>query len=407
MRILNRRTILAALILIAAAGGGYAIWQHKPAEGGDAPQRGKWGKGPIPVLIATAQQRDMPVYLNGLGTVQAYNSVTVHSRVDGELVDVGFKEGQNIHSGDLLARIDPRSYQAQLEQAQAAKDKDVAQLEQAKLDLQRYLSLGNRVTGQSVDSQKATVKQLEAAVRSDQAAIDSARTSLSYTTIFSPIDGRAGLRLVDKGNIIHSSDSTGLVVIAQLQPISVIFTLPQQNLLAINDQLASQTDLPVSALDADGKTSLDEGRLELVDNQIDQTTGTMKLKAVFPNAQNHLWPGGFVNVRLLLTTRKNALVVPTPAIQRGPKGTFVYLVKDDQSVEMRLVKVAFAEGENSLIEDGLAAGETVVVEGVSRLQEGSKVTVNQAGNPAGQGNPTDAADAQKKPHKHKDRPSAP
>lgn len=373
----------------AEPGGG----RHGPANG-----RG------VPVLTAAVQRKDVPIYLDGLGTVQAYNSVTIRSRIDGELMDIGFKEGQDVKAGDLLARLDPRTYQAALEQAQAQRDKDVAQLEIAKLDLQRYIGLGNRVTQQSVDTERATVKQLEATVKSDIAAIDSAKTQLSYTAITSPIEGRTGLRQVDKGNILHSSDTAGLVVVAQLKPIAVTFTLPQQNLRAINQELARQGHLPVLATEADGKTVLDQGEVTLVDNLIDSTTGTIKLKATLPNAQLSLWPGGFTNVRLLLTTRHDGLVVPTTAIQRGPQGSYVYVVKDDQTVEMRAVTVALAENGESLLDQGVEAGETVVTDGAAKLQPGGKVTLRSVDKPtaATPGAAPDATSAEpKKEHKKK------
>ena len=350
---LRRRPGLVGLSVAGVVLGGLVAWRLiSPASGpggGPGGPGGPGGNRAIPVLTAQVVRKDIPVYLEGLGTVVAYNAVTVHSRIDGELVNVAFQEGQDVKAGDLLVQIDPRTYQAALEQALATRDKDQAQLEEAKLDLQRYLSLGNRVTQQSVDSQRSTVRQLEASVKSDIAAIDTAKAQLSYTTITSPIDGRAGLRLVDKGNIVHSSDTTGLVSIAQLKPISVTFTLPQQNLRAINQQLQHQSALPVTATEADGKTVIDQGTVSLVDNAIDQTTGTIKLKATLPNEHLSLWPGGFVNVRLQLDTRHDGLVVPATAIQRGPQGSFVYVVGQDQTAEMRAVTVALTENGETLL----------------------------------------------------------
>jgi len=411
---LRRRPGLVFLIVAGSALGGVIAWRLSTPSGN--PAGGPGGPGgagrSIPVLTAQVARKDIPVYLEGLGTVQAYNAVTVHTRVDGELVNVAFKEGQDVKTGDLLVQIDPRTYQAALEQAQAQRDKDSAQLEEAKLDLQRYVGLGNRVTQQSVDTQRATVKQLEAAVKSDVAAIDSAKTQLSYTAITSPIDGRAGLRLVDKGNIVHASDSSGLVSIAQLKPISVTFTLPQQSLRSINQQMARQGSLPVLATEADGKTIIDQGSVSLIDNQIDQTTGTIKLKATLPNDQLTLWPGGFVNVRLLLDTRHDGLVVPATAIQRGPQGAFVYVVNAEQTAEMRPVTVALTENGETLLDKGVEAGETVVIDGSSRLQGGSKVTMRgqdakpKDATPTKDATPADPAQApaagDDKPHrKHK------
>lgn len=375
--ILRRRPGLVGLSVAGAVLGGLVIWRLAvPAGQGKGPggPGGPGGGSAIPVLTAQVIRKDVPIYLDGLGTVVAYNAVTVQSRVDGELVNVAFKEGQDVKAGDLLAQIDPRTYQAALEQAVAQRDKDAALLEEAKLDLERYISLGNRVTRQTVDSQRSTVKQDEAAVKSDIAAIDTAKTQLSYTSITSPIDGRVGLRLVDKGNIVHSSDTTGLVTIAQMKPISVTFTLPQQNLRAINRQLGQHGSLPVVATEADGTTVIDQGSVSLVDNAIDQTTGTIKLKATMPNQQLTLWPGGFVNVRLLLDTRHDGLVVPATAIQRGPDSSFVYVVGQDQTVSMRPVTVALTENGEALLDKGVEPGETVVVDGSSRLKAGSKVS---------------------------------
>jgi multidrug efflux system membrane fusion protein len=332
----------------------------------------------IPVVAAAAVSKDVPVYLDGLGTVQAYNTVTVHSRVDGELTDIAFVEGQDVHAGQVLARIDPRIYQAQYDQAVASKAKDEAQLADARLDLQRYTNLGNRVSGQTLDTQRATVKQLEAAVRVDQANIDNAKTMLGYCTITSPIDGRTGIRQVDKGNIVHASDANGIVVITQLQPISVIFTLPQQTLPMIARHMNDETKLPVFAVAADNKTQLDQGRLQLIDNQIDPATGTIKLKSTFPNADHLLWPGGFVNVRLLVDTHHDATVVPTVSIQRGPQGTYVYVLKPDNTVELRPVSVAMIADTDAMIQSGIAPGEKVIVDGMSRLQNGSAVTTGAA-----------------------------
>ena len=402
---LRQRPGLVGLCIAGLSLAGLIAWRLlSPAGTPPGGPGGPGGKRPIPVLTAQVVRKDIPIYLDGLGTVQAFNAVTIHSRIDGELITVGFKEGQDVKTGDLLAQIDPRTYQAALEQAQAQRDKDAAQLEEGKLDLQRYISLGNRVTQQSVDAQRATVKQLEAAVKSDVAAIDSAKTQLGYTAIVSPIDGRTGLRLVDKGNIIHAADTTGLVSIAQLKPISVTFTLPQQNLRSINQQMGKQGALPVLATEADGKTLIDQGTVSLIDNQIDQTTGTIKLKATMPNDQLNLWPGGFVNVRLLLDTRHDGLVVPATAIQRGPQGTFVYVVNQDQTAEMRSVAVALTENGETLLDKGVEAGEMVVIDGSTRLQAGSKVSFREKTAPTADGASAPAADdsGDKPHHKHKE-----
>lgn len=376
----RKRAALAGGLAVAA-GLAVAVWpQAQPAKTNGRPG-GPDGR-PVAVSVASAVRRDMPIYLDAIGTVQAYNTVTVRSRVDGELVEVLFKEGQDVHAGDVLAQIDPRTYRAQYEQAQATRDKDSAQLEAARRDLARYVGLGDRVSGQSVDTQRALVRQLEATVRADEAAVSNARTMLSYTVIAAPIDGRTGMRLVDRGNIVRASDATGLVTLTQVQPISVVFTLPQQSLPAVNERLRQDGKLQVSAYQPETRALADTGELELVDNQIDQTTGTIKLKAVMPNAERRLWPGGFVNVRLLLAVRRDGLVVPAQAVQRGPQGTYVFAVKTDQSVEMRAVKVTTVEAGQALLDDGLAEGDTVVVEGTAKLQPGARISTGE-----GQGKP--------------------
>jgi multidrug efflux system membrane fusion protein len=329
----------------------------------------------VPVVTVAVSRRDVPIYLDGLGTVQAFNTVTVRSQVDGELIEVLFREGQDVKAGDVLAQIDPRTYRAAYEQAQATRDKDQAQLDAAKRDLARYIGLGDRVTGQSVDTQRAQVRQFEAAVRADEAAVSSARVQLSHTVIAAPIDGRTGMRLVDRGNIVHSSDSTGLVTLTQVQPIAVVFTLPQQTLTAISTQMAQGARLKVLATQSDGKGVIDTGELELIDNLIDQTTGTIKLKAVLPNAERKLWPGGFVTVRLLLDVRRAGLVVPVTAIQRGPQGPYVFRVNPDRTAEMRPVTIGAIESEMALIESGLEENEQVVTDGVAKLKPGARISL--------------------------------
>lgn len=380
----RRRAVMAAGVVVAVAVVGLAVLnQGGPARnpGGrpGGPPGGPDGR-PVAVVTAQAARRDMPIYLDAIGTVQAYNTVTVRSRVDGELVEVLFREGQDVHAGDVLAQIDPRTYRAQYEQAQATRDKDAAQLEAARRDLARYVGLGDRVSGQSVDTQRALVRQLEATVRADEAAVSNARTMLSYTVIAAPIEGRTGMRLVDRGNIVRAADATGLVTLTQMQPIAVVFTLPQQSLGAVNERLRQDGRLPVTAIQPETREQVDAGELELVDNLIDQTTGTIKLKAVMPNAERRLWPGGFVNVRLLLSVRKDGLVVPAQAVQRGPQGPYVFAVKPDSTVEMRAVKVATVEAGQALLDDGLEDGVTVVVEGTAKLQPGAHITTGGNGN---------------------------
>jgi membrane fusion protein, multidrug efflux system len=365
---------LLLLVLVVAGGAGYYYVWHKPAASGEEGGQGAGKNRPVVVTVAKVNRKDVPIYLDGLGTVQAYNAATIRSRVDGELIEVAYKEGQDVRAGDVLARIDPRIYQAQLDQATATRDKDAAQLENAQRDLQRYIGLGDRVTGQSVDGQRALVRQLEATVRADQAQVDNAATMLSYATIKAPFDGRTGIRQVDVGNIVHASDSGGLVMVTQVQPISIVFTLPQQTLQAV---LSAEKDengkTTVIAVQADNKTELDRGSLALVDNQIDTTTGTFKLKAVTPNTNRALWPGGFVNVRLLVSLRKGGLVIPAAAVQRGPQGTYAFVVKEDKTAEVRPIKMAASEDDVALIDDGLKEGETIVVEGGLKLKAGTKI----------------------------------
>ena len=333
------------------------------------------GGGWVPVVAGKAEQKDVPIYLDGLGTVQAFNTVTVHTRVDGQLQQVLFSEGQDVKAGDLLAIVDPRPFQAALDQAIAKKAQDEAQLGNAKVMLARNTDLLAKkvIAQQDFDSSKYQVDQFAAAVQADQAAIENAKTQLDYTQIKSPIDGRTGVRLVDAGNIVHAADQTGIVVITQLHPISVVFTLPEQSLQSILNEDGAKGGLSVSALDRGNTTTLDEGKLAVVDNEIDQTTGTVKLKATFPNDQLKLWPGKFVNARLILTTRKNATVVPASVVQRGPQGTYAYVIKPDKTVEMRPIKVAQTENNQALIDTGLHPGEQVVVDGQYKLQPGAHV----------------------------------
>ena len=333
-------------------------------------------KQDIPVTIAKAVQKEVPVYLDTLGTVQAYNTVTLHSQIDGRLESVLFQEGQDVHVGDVLAKIDPRTYQAQYDQAMANKDKDQALLDNANRDLNRYQTLGKSVSDQTRDTQHSTVHQLEAVVAADQAAVENAKALLSYTVISAPIDGRTGIRQVDAGNIVRAGDANGLVVLTQLQPISVVFSLPQQNLPVINEQINAGKILKVMAMDADNREAVDNGTLDLVDNQIDQNTGTIRLKSTFPNAKRSLGPGGFVNVRLLVTVREHAVVIPASAVQRGPKNTYVFLYKaEDGTVSIKPVKVAMIQDQDAVIDEGIAEGDQVVTDGIAKLQEGSHVSL--------------------------------
>jgi multidrug efflux system membrane fusion protein len=343
---------------------------------------GRFGnpEGPIPVLAAEARIADVPVHLDGVGTTRALNMVTVHSQVDGTLVSVNFREGQDVKQGDVLARIDSTTYQAQLDQALAKKALDEAQLANARLDLERYTNLlkTNAVNRQQVDTTRALVAQLEAQVRLDQGAIDNARAYVNYCTIVAPISARVGIRLVDQGNLVHASDPTGIAVLTQIRPISVLFTLPQQQLGQVNKAFA-KAPLSAEATESDSKQVLDRGTLQVVNNQVDQTTGTVQLKAEFPNADLQLWPGQFVNVRLLIDTLRQVVVVPTAAVQRGPNGTFVYLLQPDSTVSVRLVGVTQQDEAQAVIASGLQAKDRVVTSGFAQLADGRKVAVSGAG----------------------------
>src|SRR5947209_16954349 len=331
--------LLASLAILIAAWGGYVGWQHR-ATAKIAAATGAAPPPAIPVSVATAQRRDVPIYLTGLGTVQAFNTVTVKTRVDGELIRVAFTEGQDVKAGDLLAQIDPRPFQAAYDQAVAKKVQDEANLANAKLDLQRFSDLATRnfAPKQQVDTQRATVAQLEAQIQGDQAAIDSAKTQLDYTTITSPLTGRTGIRLVDQGNIVHATDTTGLVVVTQVQPTSVVFTLPESELASVQSALKSGP-VRIFAMDRDNDRQLAEGTIAVLDNQIAQTTGTLRIKGTFPNKDSALWPGEYRNIRLLARTAPNVVTVPSSALQRGQNGYYAYVVKPDSTVETRPLKV--------------------------------------------------------------------
>jgi multidrug efflux system membrane fusion protein len=375
---------------------GGAVWLARSrAAGADkkGPGAGKTELPPVPVVAGTVAQKDVPIYLGGIGTVQAFNTVTIHARVDGQVQKIGFTEGQDVHAGDLLAQIDPDPYRTALEQTVAKKGQDEAQLANARVDLKRYADLlaNEGVTQQQYDTQKSLVDQLVATVNADQAAIESAKVQLAYTTIVSPIDGRTGIRQVDAGNIVHATDNNGLVVITQLKPISVVFILPEQTLGSIQGQMrVAGADLPVLAVSQDNTNVLGEGKVAVIDNQIDPNSATIKIKATFPNTDLRLWPGQFVNARLLLNVRKGSAVVPDSVLQRGPEGAFVFVIKDDQTVEVRPVKVAPQSGAQvgqgeTVIADGLRPGERVVVDGQYKLQAGSRVKMaDAAAKPASQ-----------------------
>jgi len=372
------RRWLWLLVLAGLLFGGYWLLEKREAKQASAANRGAGVATPgVPVAAAPARKGDIPVYLNGLGSVTAYNTVTVKTRVDGQLIKVAFQEGQFVQQGELLAELDPRPFEVQLAQAEGQLARDQAQLDNAKIDLARYQLLYSQdsVPKQQLDTQLATVAQLEGAIKQDQAQIDSAKLQLVYCRITAPISGRIGLRLVDAGNIVHATDTSGLVVITEVQPIAVLFTIPEDNLPRVLKKLRAGQRLHVDAYDRAGKAKLAAGRLLTLDNQIDQTTGTSRLKAVFGNKENMLFPNQFVNVRLLVEVRRDQVIVPAVAIQRGPQGTFVYLVKEDQTVEARPVSVAVTEGNDATIESGLSAGEVVVTDGVDKLAAGSKVRV--------------------------------
>src|SRR5438067_1217772 len=329
----------------------------------------------VQVTVAPAVRQDLPIYLTGLGSIEAYYTVSVKSRVDGQLNDVKFKEGQTVKKGDLLAVIDPRPYQVQLDQAQAQLFKDQATLRDARLNYQRYKDLlqnSGAMSQQQVDTQEATVDQLEGTVRNDQATVENAKLNLVYCHITAPVSGRIGLRLVDPGNIVHASDTNPILVITELQPITALFTLPEDQLPTVAQHMRKST-LQVDAYSRDDQTKLTSGKLLTIDNQIDQTTGTGKLKAVFENKGNELWPNQFVNIHLLLETQKNVIVVPSAAVQRGPQGNYVYVVKPDNTVEVRNVTVPVTEGNLSEIASGVLANEDVVTDGQDKLQQGSRV----------------------------------
>ncbi len=385
------KPIAIALVGLVIVAGVVIYWQRQQQQQQQQQQQAKAGKGkfgkrggppgtdPVPVLAIDARRADVPVYLDGVGTARALNTVTVKPQVEGKLIAISFTEGQEVPQGYVLAKIDPITFQAQYDQAVATKAFREAQLANAKLDLERYMRLAatNAINKQQVDTQRALVAQLEAQVRADQAIIDNARAILSYTDITAPIAGRTGIRQVDVGNIVRPSETTGLVTITQIRPISVLFNLPQQELPELNRGMA-EGPLPVQAMGPDGRTPADRGQVLVIDNQVDQTTGTVRLKAEFPNANLQLWPGQFVNVRLLIDTMRQVVVVPTAAVQRGPTGTFVFVIGEEDKVAVRPVTVAKQDDVQTVIGSGLAAGERVVTTGFARLADGTVVQASSA-----------------------------
>jgi multidrug efflux system membrane fusion protein len=365
--------LLIALLL----GGAFVWWRHAAAPTPDA-AGGKHGfdkNRPQPVQVAPARQGDLGVYLSGLGTVTAANNVTVKSRVDGQLVRVLFKEGQAVKAGDLLAEIDPRPFQAALAQAQGQLAKDQAQLTNAEQDLVRYQTLiaQDSISKQQVDTQQALVRQLKGTLEADRGQVATAKLNLDYSRITAPASGRLGLRQVDPGNIVHASDANGLVTITQVTPIDVLFTLPESAISQVIKPLHAGTELKVDAYDREQAAKLASGKLMTIDNQIDPSTGTVKLKARFTNEDASLFPNQFVNVRLLVDTLKNATLIPSAAVQRGTPGTFVFVVNADKTVSLRPVKLGPADGDNLSISSGLKPGETVVVDGADKLKDGARV----------------------------------
>jgi multidrug efflux system membrane fusion protein len=371
---MRRKHLIAAVLLTVILAGGAAFASLPRSTSSTAAS----APPPVPIVAGTVAQHDVPIYLTGVGTVIAYNTVVVRSQIQGQLVSINFTEGQAIHAGDLLAQIDPRPYQAQIDQLTANRDRDQAQLTNALANLDRYTSLAQKgdATPQLLDTQKAQVSQLQNAVKSDSALIDAANIQLSYTRLTSPINGIVGIRQIDIGNVIHPTDANGLVVATQVEPISVIFTLPETDLPEIQQQqLQTKTPLTVLAYSQDGKIELDQGKLTLVNNEILQTTGSIQLKAEFPNTAHRLWPGELISMRLLLDTRHDGLTVPASVVLQGQQGSYAYVINADGTVAVRPVKVAQIWQGQALVDSGLNANEQVVVDGQYKLQPGTHVTI--------------------------------
>lgn len=372
----HKRWWIVIVVIVVLACAGYFFMARQQKSPSSAGQKAS-GAQVLPVIAAAAKKGDIGVYINGLGSVVPVNTVIVRSRVDGQLMKILFREGQSVKTGDLLAEIDPRPFEVQLRQAEGQMARDQALLKNARLDLERYrlLSAQDSIAKQQVDTQEALVLQYEGAVKTDQGQIDNAKLQLVYCRITAPAGGRVGLRLVDPGNIVRATDTGGIVVITQLQPISVIFPIPEDSLPAVLRRHNAHETLVVDAYDREQKQKLATGTLQTIDNQIDPTTGTVKLKAAFQNKGNELFPNQFVNARLLVEMKKDVILVPSSAVQRGQKGTLVYVVKSDNTVESRTVAVGAAQGDQTAISSGLEAGEAVVVDGAERLKEGSRVEV--------------------------------
>ncbi|MET1027823.1 MAG: efflux RND transporter periplasmic adaptor subunit [Dongiaceae bacterium] len=378
--------LLSFVILALLAGGATLYLRRDPAPQAALPPP------PVPVIATAVSQRDVQIYLTGLGTVTALNTATIRSQITGQLTSINFVEGQFVKKGDLLAQIDPRTYQAQVDQAEAALSRDQAHLANAQVNLGRYSPLLNKgyASDLQVADQRSQVSQLSDDLKSDLAAIDNAKAVLSYTSLLAPFDGITGIRLIDVGNIVHPSDASGVVVVTQIQPISVIFTLPTVNLQQVQDALAIGP-LKTIAFSQDDKTLVDTGQLLLVDNEANPNSGTVRLKAIFPNPQRRLWPGAFVNVRLITATQHNGLTVPLDALQQGPQGEYVFVVGKDQKVTMRPVAVRQTSDGEALIDKGLKVGETVVVRGQYRLVPGTVVSLADPNNPGAVPNPSTAS----------------
>ena len=376
-RSLRRRSISLLITLLIIGGLAYVGWLAWQQKGGNRNPNARPDL-PVPILAATPRVQDMPVYLEGVGAVRALNTVTVRAQVDGKLIAVNFIEGQDVRKGEVLAEIDPAIYQAQYDQAVAKKAQDEALLVNQKLDLARYqqLAASNAGSKQQADTQKALVAQQEALIKADQAAIDNAAATLGYTRVVAPISGRAGLRQVDQGNIIRASDATGLVILTQLQPVAVWFSLPQQQIMRVNNA-AAKGALTVDVFGNDGVTVVDTGTLKGMDNQVDQTTETLKLKAEFPNPNFQLWPGQFVNVRLKVETIPKAIVIPTSAVQRGPAGTFSYVVGSDNIATAKPIVVTQQNENDAVIASGIGPGDRVVTTGFANLSDGARVFIGK------------------------------